>query len=67
MAVYEILEQATKLYSVSDKLSALSRQNGEAAEALSLLATSVRQSATLLEVMVAVKFGADGDVENQSN
>jgi hypothetical protein len=67
MAANEILEQAAKLYTVSDSLAALAQHEAPLSEPLSLLAKSVRHSAALLEVMVAVKFGPERDVENRSN
>ena len=67
MTAQEILEEATKLYTVSDRLRALAEENAPVAEALSLLAKSVHRSATLLEVMVAVKLGPEAAVEKQSN
>jgi hypothetical protein len=67
MAAYQILEQASKLYAVSESLNDLAQHDAQVAEALRLLANSVRQSATLLEVMVAVKLTPDADVEKASN
>ena len=67
MAAYQILEQASKLYAVSESLNKLAQHDAQVAEALRLLAKSVRQSATLLEVMVAVKLTPDRDVEKASN
>jgi hypothetical protein len=67
MAAIDILQQATKLYSVSETLAALAEQNAQVSDALSLLAKSIRQSATLLEVVVAVRMGPEYDVEKRSN
>jgi hypothetical protein len=57
MPANEILQEAKKLHKVSDSLDLLAEQHAPIAEALSLLSGSVRNSATLLEVLVAVKMG----------
>ncbi len=67
MAVNDILQQAGELYAVSERLTTLAEKNAPVADALSLLAKSVRQSATLLEVVVAVRMRSDADLENTSN
>jgi hypothetical protein len=67
MAANDILREAAKLHIVSASLHALAEENAPLANALSKLAESVRQSATLLEVLVAVKLDPDTDVEKPSN
>ena len=71
MAANDILREAAKLHIVSASLLMLAEQNAPLADALSKLAESVRQSATLLEVLVAVKLGPHtdlgADVEKASN
>jgi hypothetical protein len=67
MAGDEILEAAGKLHSVSANLDALAEKNAPASEALSTLARTVRNSAMLLELLVTLRLGSDGDVENASN
>jgi hypothetical protein len=67
MAANEILKEATNLHTVSKRLHTLAEENLPVTEALSQLAATVRQSAALLEVLVAIKMGPDGDVEKSSN
>ena len=59
MPAHRILQEAGKLRKVSDNLDALSSQHAPISEALSILSGSVRNSATLLEVLVALKFGVE--------
>ena len=56
MPANEILQEATKLHKVSDSLDMLAQQHAPISEALSILSGSVRNSATLLEVLVALKL-----------
>jgi hypothetical protein len=51
-----ILYEIQKLYDVSDRLDSLSEQHPLVAEALLTIAGSVRNTATLLEVLVATKM-----------
>ena len=55
MPVNEILQEAKKLHKVSDSLDVLADQHAPISEALSILSGSMRNSATLLEVLVALK------------
>jgi len=57
MPAKEILQEAKKLHIVSDSLDALAIQHAPIAEALSILSGSVRNSATLLEVLVTLRLG----------
>ena len=57
MPAKEILQKAKKLHKVSDSLDVLAEQHSPIAEALSILSGSVRNSATLLEVLVTLRLG----------
>jgi hypothetical protein len=50
-----ILHEVRQLYNVSDRLDALAGQNPLVSEALISISGSVRNTATLLEVLVATK------------
>ena len=67
MAAHEILSEAGKLHMVSRNLEHLAGQHEPMAEALSVLAGTLRQSATMLEVMVEVRLGGRAAVEKESN
>jgi hypothetical protein len=62
MPAHEILLEAKKLHKVSDSLDVLAIQNAPIEEALSVLSGSVRNSATLLEVLVALKMGPEPEM-----
>jgi hypothetical protein len=51
-----ILYEIQKLYDVSDRLDSLSEQHPLVSEALISISGSVRNTATLLEVLVATKM-----------
>ncbi len=51
-----ILHEVQQLYSVSDRLDTLAEQHPLVSEALITIAGSVRNTATLLEVLVATKI-----------
>jgi hypothetical protein len=51
-----ILHEAQQLYNVSDRLDMLSEQHPLVSEALVTISGSVRNTATLLEVLVATKM-----------
>ena len=51
-----ILYEIQKLYDVSDRLNLLSEQHPLVSEALISISGSVRNTATLLEVLVATKM-----------
>jgi hypothetical protein len=57
MPANEILQEAKKLHRVSDSLDTLAEQHAPISEALTILAGTVRSSATLLEVLVALRLG----------
>jgi hypothetical protein len=52
-----ILHEAQQLYNVSDRLDLLAEQHPLVSEALITISGSVRNMATLLEVVVATKMG----------
>jgi hypothetical protein len=51
-----ILHEVQQLYKVSDRLDALAEQHPVVSEALMTISGSVRNTATLLEVLVATKM-----------
>jgi hypothetical protein len=53
----EILHEAQQLHSVSDRLDSLADQHPGVSDALAAISGSVRNTATLLEVLVATKMG----------
>jgi len=52
-----ILHEATQLYNLSDRLDSLAEEHPLVSEALITISGSVRNTATLLEVLVAAKMG----------
>jgi hypothetical protein len=52
-----ILYEAQQLHNVSDRLDSLSADHPNVSEALVSISGSVRNTATLLEVLVATKMG----------
>lgn len=67
MAANEILQEARKLRNVSQSLERLAHENAPVAEALTILAGSVRNSATLLEVLVPLRLGPKPGLYSVSN
>jgi hypothetical protein len=51
-----ILHEVQQLYNVSDRLDSLAEQHPVVSEALLTISGSVRNTATLLEVLVATKI-----------
>jgi hypothetical protein len=51
-----ILQEVQRLYRVSDRLDSLAEQHPIVSEALLVISGSVRNTATLLEVLVAMKI-----------
>jgi hypothetical protein len=51
-----ILQEVQRLYGVSDRLDSLAGQHSLVSEALLIISGSVRNTATLLEVLVATKM-----------
>ena len=52
-----ILHEAQQLHKVSDRLDSLAAQHPVVSDALAAISGSVRNTATLLEVLVATKMG----------
>jgi hypothetical protein len=52
-----ILHEAQQLYNVSDRLDVLAEEHPLVSEALLTISGSLRNTATLLEVLVATKMG----------
>jgi hypothetical protein len=52
-----ILHEAQQLHKVSDRLSALAERHPLVSDALVTISESVRNTATVLEVLVATKIG----------
>ena len=52
-----ILHEVQQLYNVSDRLDLLAEEHPVVSEALITISGSVRNTATLLEVLVAMKMG----------
>jgi hypothetical protein len=52
-----ILNEAQQLYNVSDRLALLAEQHPLVSEALITISGSVRNTAALLEVVIATKMG----------
>lgn len=61
-----ILDEVQKLYRVSERLDVLAEEHPLVSEALATIAGSVRNTATLLEVLVAVKITAIAGVDPAS-
>jgi hypothetical protein len=56
MPTSTILHEVQQLYNVSDRLDSLAEQHPLVSEALITISGSVRNTATLLEVLVATKI-----------
>ena len=67
MPAREILEEANKLYAVSDSLDVLAEQHAPVAEALAILSGNVHNTADLLKVMVAMKMGIPTELDTAIN
>jgi hypothetical protein len=67
MPANQILQEAKKLHKVSESLDTLAEQHAPLSEALTILAGTVRSSATLLEVLVAIRLGLDPALDTKSN
>ena len=63
MPSIDILHEVQKLYGVSDRLDSLAGQHPLVSEALVAISGSVRNTATLLEVLVATKMGTLSGLE----
>jgi len=67
MPANAILNEATKLHQVSDRLDVIAGENATVSEALSVLSGNVRSSATLLQLVVALKLGQIPGMDSKSN
>jgi hypothetical protein len=67
MPAQQILQEARRLYKVSESLETLAEQHVHLADALTILSGSVRNSATLLEVLVALRPGTEQGPDTTSN
>jgi hypothetical protein len=67
MPAHEILQEANKLRKVSDSLDELASQHAHLSEALTILSGNVRNSASLLEVMVELRLGPEPGLEEVIN
>jgi hypothetical protein len=56
MPTSTILHEVQQLYDVSDRLDSLAEQHPLVIEALTTISASIRNTATLLEVLVATKI-----------
>jgi hypothetical protein len=56
MSATRILDEAQKLNRVSDRLNSLAEHHPKATDALFTIANGIRDSAVLLEVLVATKI-----------
>jgi hypothetical protein len=63
MPLNAILHEATQLYNVSDRLDLLADRHPLVSEALITISGSVRNTATLLEVLVATKMGPSSGLD----
>jgi hypothetical protein len=59
MPANQILQEAGKLHKVSENLDALAEQHAPVAEALLIMAETIRNSAMLLEILVALRLGPE--------
>jgi hypothetical protein len=67
MPANAILQKAKKLHNVNDSLDVLAMQHAPISEALTILAGTVRNSATMLEVLVTLKLGPTIEPGSGSN
>ena len=58
MPLNAILDEAQQLHKVSDRLDSLAEEHPVVSDALVTISGSVRNTATLLEVLVATKMGS---------
>jgi hypothetical protein len=58
-----ILREVQQLYNVSDRLDSLAEQHPLVSEALVTISGSVRNTATLLEVLVAMKMASLSELD----
>jgi hypothetical protein len=61
-----ILQQAQRLHGVSDSLESLAEQHPVVSEALLVISGSIRNTATLLEVLVVTKMAPLSGLDSAS-
>jgi hypothetical protein len=66
MPLTSILQQVQRLYGVSESLESLAEQHPVVSEALFSISGSIRNTATLLEVLVATKMAPLSGVDPAS-
>jgi hypothetical protein len=62
-----ILREAVKLHKVSENLDTLAEEHAPVAEAPIVMARTIRNSAMLLEVLVALRLGPEPGLEGPTN
>jgi hypothetical protein len=67
MPAKAILQEAGKLHKISNNLNTLAEEHAPLGEALSILSGNVRNSANLLEVLVALRLGPIPGLDSASN
>jgi hypothetical protein len=67
LLTHDILQEARNLHKVSDSLDALAKLHTPLEEALLTMSRNVRNSASLLEVVVALRLGPEPGFEGVSN
>ena len=67
MPTTAILQEIQRLYSVSDRLDSLAEQHPLVSEALLVISGSVRNAATLLDVLVATKMLPLSGIDDAAN
>ncbi len=63
MSATKILNEAQRLNGVSDRLDALAEQHPKVSDALASIARGIRDSAVLLEVLVATKISVSSGLQ----
>lgn len=63
MSATRILNEASRLNGVSDRLDSLADQNPVVSEALVAIAANVRNAATILQVQVATKISQASELQ----
>jgi nitrogen-specific signal transduction histidine kinase len=58
MSATKILDEAERLQRLSDRLDSLAEQHPKASDALLRIASGIRNTAVLLEVLVATKLSS---------
>jgi hypothetical protein len=67
MPARQILQEAVKLNRVSENLGKLAEEHAPVTKALTIMARTIRHSAMLLEVLVALRLGPAPALEGPTN